>query len=334
MTRGSQGRVSAVAHPGPIATASASQPALTAMALDRAATLRRDADWIMDRWRDKAARVVYAGSDGVLIDAGGDPKLVRTRVDAAKKSDSRIDEPLLLGLEGEVPIFAVDLEALPQTPRAGLQDQGEVVGMREAGGILSRSEGGLAAYLMAMLNWHRSHRFCSNCGSITTSIEAGYSRRCGTCGVVHFPRTDPVVIMTVEHAQCLLLGREARWPPRQYSILAGFVLPGESLEEAVGREVREESGIEVHDARFVSSQPWPFPSSLMLGFEAQSAGGEPAPRDGELEDVAWFELDVVRAALAGTDANLRLPPSISIAHFLIERWAATRVTMPGIEDPT
>jgi NAD+ diphosphatase len=297
------------------------------MALDRAATLRRDGDWIMGRLRDQAARVVYAGSDGVLIDAGEDPKLVRTCVDSSEKSDGGVDEPLLLGLEGDVPIFAVDLEALPHTARASLLNHGEVVGIREAGAILSHSEGGLAAYLMAMLNWHRSHRFCSNCGSSTTSIEAGYSRRCAACGVVHFPRTDPVVIMTVEHARCLLLGREARWPPRQYSILAGFVLPGESLEEAVGREVREESGIEVHDARFVSSQPWPFPSSLMLGFEAHSGGGKPAPRDGELEDVAWFELDVVRAALAGTDANLRLPPSISIAHFLIERWASTRVTM-------
>jgi NAD+ diphosphatase len=304
------------------------------MALDRAVTLRRDADWILDRMRDKAARVVYAGSDGVLIDAGRDPKLVRICVDAPEKSDSGIDEPLLLGLEGDVPIFAVDLEALAQTPRASVLDQGHVVGMREAGAILSRSEGGLAAYLMAMLNWHRSHRFCSNCGSITTSIEAGYSRRCAACGGVHFPRTDPVVIMTVEHAQCLLLGREARWPPRQYSILAGFVLPGESLEEAVGREVREESGIEVHDVRFVSSQPWPFPSSLMLGFAAQSGGGEPAPRDGELEDVAWFDLDVVRAALAGPDPDLSLPPSISIAHFLIQRWAATRVTMSRTEDPT
>jgi NAD+ diphosphatase len=301
------------------------------MALDRAVTLRRDADWIRHRLRDNAARAVYASSDGVLIDAAEDPKLIRTSVDASKKSDSGIDEPLLLGLEGDAPIFAVDLQSLPPTTRASLLDQGEAAGMREAGAILSRSEGGLAAYLMAMLNWHRSHRFCSNCGSITTSIEAGYARRCATCGVVHFPRTDPVVIMTVEHAHRLLLGREARWPPRQYSILAGFVLPGESLEEAVGREVREESGIEVHDARFVSSQPWPFPSSLMLGFEAQSGGGEPAPRDGELEDVAWFDVDVVRAALAGADPNLRLPPSISIAHFLIERWAATHVTMSRTE---
>ena len=137
-------------------------------------------------------------------------------------------------------------------------------------------------------------------------------------------RTDPVVIMLVENAGRLLLGRGAGFPARWYSILAGFVSPGESLEEAVVREVREESGIEAYDPQFVTSQPWPFPSSLMLGFEARSDGGEPVARDGELEDVGWFPFEIVRAAAAESSSELALPPPLSIARFLIERWVARR----------
>jgi NAD+ diphosphatase len=143
------------------------------------------------------------------------------------------------------------------------------------------------------------------------------------CGATHFPRTDPVVIMLVEHAGRLLLGRRAGWPSNRYSVLAGFVAPGESLDEAVVREVREESGIEAYSPRYVTSQPWPFPSSLMLGFEARADGGEPSARDGELEDVGWFTLRSVREALIDA-GELRLPPPISIARFLIERWTAAR----------
>ena len=129
--------------------------------------------------------------------------------------------------------------------------------------------------------------------------------------------------MLVEHAGSLLLGRRAGWPPNRYSVLAGFVSPGESLDEAVVREVREESGIEAYDPQFVTSQPWPFPSSLMLGFEAHSDGGEPVARDGELEDVRWFPLPAVRAALTES-GPLLLPPPISIARFLIDHWPAAQ----------
>ena len=280
MTLGLQGRLSTVAHPSPIAAASASQPALGLQWRSTVpSTLRRVSDWIMGRLTGQGGARRLRGLRRSTHRRRRRSELVPPCVDSSKKSDGGVDEPLLLGLEGDVPIFAVDLEALPHTARASLLDQGEVVGIREAGAILSHSEGGLAAYLMAMLNWHRSHRFCSNCGSSTTSIEAGYSRRCAGLWRCSLSGTNPVVIMIEEHARCLLLGREARWPPRQYSILAGFVLPGESLEEAVGREVREESGIEVHDARFVSSQPWPFPSSLMLGFEGLLGRGRTgAPR--------------------------------------------------------
>ena len=194
--------------------------------------------------------------------------------------------------------------------------------LREAGEVLSRSQAGLAAYLAALLNWHRSHRYCANCGAVTTVREAGYLRRCPRCHTSHFPRTDPVVIMTGENDGRLLLGRRAGWPGARYSVLAGFVSPGEAAEEAVIREVAEESGIVTRDPEFVSSQPWPFPSSLMLGFEALSDGGEPRTNDGELDAVRWFTRAEIQAAIDGTNPEFHLPPGISIARFLIDRWLA------------
>jgi NAD+ diphosphatase len=180
-----------------------------------------------------------------------------------------------------------------------------------------------------MLNWHRRHRFCANCGAPTELVEAGYSRHCPRCSTNHFPRTDPVVIMTVEHDGRLLLGRRAGWPAGRLSVLAGFVSPGESAEEAVVREVQEESGIIVRDSVFVASQPWPFPASLMLGFHALSDGGEPVPSDGELEEVRWLTREEIGLAIAGRNPNFVLPPSVSIARYLIERWMARQETVTG-----
>lgn len=296
-------------------------PAFSGMALDRAAALRSDPEWIAQRLEEPNTRVLAASREGVLLDAA-DPLLRRRPIDPDSLRDVDLAGPILLGLEDRAAVFAVDLDDLEATARARFTAGARIVALREAGGVLARTEGGLAAYLMALLNWHRTHRFCANCGAGTIVAEAGYSRRCPKCGVVHFPRTDPVVIMLVENEGRLLLGRRAGWPHPRYSVLAGFVSAGESLQEAVTREVREESGIEAYDPRFVTSQPWPFPSSLMLGFEAQSDGGEPKPRDGELEDVRWFTRDAVREAAAETAQELALPPPISIARFLIDRWLA------------
>ncbi len=305
-----------------VPASSLNPPAFSGSTLDRATSLRADAAWVTERLTDPTSRVVAASREGVLVTDGPEPKLVRRPLDVQPSAPPDPGGTILLGLEDGAALFAVDLEALEPSSRSHLLDGAAVVGMRDAGTTLQRSEGGLAAYLMALLHWHRTHRFCANCGAATTVAEAGYSRPCPRCGTVHFPRTDPVVIMLVENDGRTLLGRQRRWPPGQYSVLAGFVLPGESLEEAVVREVREESGIEVDDTTFVTSQPWPFPSSLMLGFEARSDGGEPAAVDGELEDVRWFDLETVRAALDGGGGELLLPPSISISRFLIERWAA------------
>jgi NAD+ diphosphatase len=305
-------------------------PTFTGMPLDRAMDERMDPEVIARLLDDPRAGVLAASEHGVLIgdgDGDGDrPALLRVR--AAHKVGERAaqtdDQPMLLGLDDGAPVFALDLDELPASERDGLVDGGRVVSLREAGAILSRSQAGLAAYLAALLNWHRSHRYCANCGAPTVVKEAGYSRRCPRCHTTHFPRTDPVVIMTVEHDDRLLLGRRPGWPGRRYSTLAGFVAPGEAAEEAVIREVREESGIVARDPEFVSSQPWPFPRSLMLGFAAGSDGGDPRARDGELEDVRWFDHDALVAARNGDNPELILPPPISIARFLIDRWMAAR----------
>jgi NAD+ diphosphatase len=283
------------------------------MALDRASALRSDPSWVEDQLALQDARAVAASRDSVLLDGAGE-SLLRVPV-------PRDGEAILLGLDDGAPLFAVDLED-------GRFDGGRVVSLRDAGAMLPQSEGGLAAYVVALLGWHRRHRFCANCGASTEVVEGGYSRHCPNCGASHFPRTDPVVIMLVEHDGRLLLGRRTGWPGRRFSVLAGFVAPGESLEEAVVREVREESGIVAYDPRYVASQPWPFPASLMLGFSARSDGGEPVARDGELEEVAWFTRDQVRAAALGEwstgagegSADMALPPPVSIARFLIDRW--------------
>ena len=170
----------------------------------------------------------------------------------------------------------------------------------------------LAAYAAGVLNWHRSHPHCARCGARTEMAEAGFLRTCPSCGAQHHPRTDPVVIMLVLDGDRVLLGRQPSWPAGRYSALAGFVEPGESLEEAVAREVHEEAGVQVRGVRYVASQPWPFPSSLMLGFFADYAGGDPHVRDAELEDVRWF----TREELADTV----LPPPLAIARTLIDTW--------------
>ncbi len=318
--------------------------AFTGAGLDRAGDARRrDPEWLAAQRADPRARAVLASTAGLRV-AGA--ALVRVPLAEVGTPDGA----LLLGFDAEGPLFAVD-EDLPAAgddvppligsggprgdgpPAAGP----ERVNLRAAGAVLSQAEGGLAAYVGALLNWHRRHRFCANSGHPTESREGGLLRRCPVCGADHHPRTDPVVIMIVTDGdERLLLGRQPSWPAGRYSALAGFVEPGEALEEAVPREVREEAGVEVGPPLYVSSQPWPFPASLMLGFTAPWRSGEPDPRDAELQDARWFSREELAAAAAlGDDegwgdrapareealaAPLRLPPRLAIARRLIEGW--------------
>jgi NAD+ diphosphatase len=276
--------------------------------LDRAAPHRTDERWVAERMGDPAARAVIVGEDGPWVrDEGGTivPALAPLPV---------TDDLVLLGLDEAGPLFAATGPAPAGARR---------ISLREAGAQLSAPDAGLVAYAAGILNWHRAHPHCARCGARTRVAEAGFLRVCPNCGTEHHPRIDPVVIMLVADGDSVLLGRGPTWRERSYSALAGFVEPGESLEEAVARELREEAGVEIAGATYSSSQPWPFPSSLMLGFHARYASGEARVRDRELEDVRWFTRDELAASLAG-NGPMNVPPPIAIARRLIEEWLDER----------
>jgi NAD+ diphosphatase len=276
--------------------------------LDRAPDRRGDHAWLAARRADPSARAVLMSERGVWINGG---RLMLGGADEAA---------VLLGLAGETPLFALEV-------RGREPEQGHPAGLREAAVELPAGEAALAAYAASLLAWHRRHGFCANCGEATEVVDAGHERHCGACDAHHFPRTDPVVIVRVLDAEDrILLGRSPRWPDGRFSVLAGFVEPGETLEDAVRREIHEESGIEVGAVGYVASQPWPFPSSLMLGFHALAERGEPRPDGDELEQVRWFERDEVAAAAEGR-GPIKLSPPYSIARRLIDGW------LNGRDDP-
>ena len=279
--------------------------------LDRMGPRRTDAAWLADRRADPASRVVVATSDGVLVDPDGTPATVAV----SEVPDDA--ETVLLGVGHDgAAVFAAD----PGPERGvALRPEASLVGLRDVAAMSALADANLLAHATGLLNWHRRHRFCANCGAATDTAEAGYVRECPNCGAQHHPRTDPVVITLVTDGDRVLLGRNANWPERRFSCLAGFVEPGESLEQAVEREVGEEAGVRVADVRYVSSQPWPFPASLMLGFEATYTGGDPHPHDRELQAVEWFTREDLRRAAAG-DGNVTIPPPLAIARRLMDGW--------------
>ncbi len=310
--------------------------AFTGARLDRAADgRRRDELWLARQSADPRARALIAGTTGVSMDGS---KLAYVPLEAAPVG---IEAPLLLGIDGEGPVFVVDegppIPEATRPPMIGWQGRlGDApatadgrVPLREAVASLSQQEGGVVAYAAGLLNWHRRNRFCPVCGAPTAQREGGELRHCDRCGTDHHPRLDPVVIMLVADGDRVLLGRQHSWPAKRYSALAGFVSQGESIEEAVAREVGEEAGVQIGRPRYIASQPWPFPSSLMLGFTAPWVSGEPGGSDPELEDVRWFTREQVTSAAAREDnwdgapadgVELLLPPRLAIARRLIEHW--------------
>ncbi len=186
---------------------------------------------------------------------------------------------------------------------------------------LRAGEAATYAAARSVLDWHARHRFCANCGQATAAFRAGWGRACAACSTEHFPRVDPVVIMIAEHDGRALLGRQPAFPPGRYSALAGFLEPGESIEEAVAREIGEEAGIAVTDVRYVASQPWPFPSSLMIACTARATDDEIVLDRNELEDAIWVPREVVRAVLAGEPGPFLPPPPYAIAYTLLTAWA-------------
>ena len=204
-----------------------------------------------------------------------------------------------------------------------MPDNAKLIDLRSlaAQGVLTHSDLGVLAQARSMLGWHATHRFCATCGAPSAVAEAGYKRQCKSCGREHFPRTDPVVIMIVVHGDDCLLGRGPHFPEGSYSALAGFVEPGESIEEAARREVVEESGIKVGAVDYHSSQPWPFPSSLMIGLIGYAETRELVIDHDELQDARWFPRSEVKQMHEGTHPEgLFTPPPLAIAHHLVRAF--------------
>jgi NAD+ diphosphatase len=289
--------------------------------LDRAARLRADPAWLADRRADPRRRYVAVWRGLCLVEGEDPPRAALLPPEALADIAPEVVPVALLGIADGAARFAVDLSFLGDDPVAGpLAGRGAFSDLRAVGGQMPAEEAQLLAQARGLTYWHERHRFCGVCGSPTEARDGGYARVCAdaACAAHHFPRTDPAVIMLVRDGDRCLLGRQAVWPDGMYSALAGFVEPGESLEEAVAREVREETGIEVADVRYHSSQPWPFPSSLMLGFDAEAVTTDIDLDPNELEDARWFSRDELRSLPDG----VRLPRPVSIARRLVEDWIA------------
>jgi NAD+ diphosphatase len=281
--------------------------------LDRAAHLRQDPAWFDAALADARSRAILVWNSRNLITEGDSPRAVYLELAQIPPERRNSADLILLGRFGDTNYFAYEIESpQPPAPLAGTRFED----LRLVASVLPIDDAGLLGYARALLSWRRRHRFCGTCGSTTEAAKNGHVRVCTNpaCRHEQFPRIDPAIIVLVSDGERALLGRQASWPIGRYSTIAGFVEPGESLEDAVAREVFEETGIRVDVIEYHSSQPWPFPSSLMLGFTAHALTTEVSLRDQELEDARWF----TRAELA-SDGTL-LPPRQSISYRLIEHW--------------
>ncbi|HSC08124.1 MAG TPA: NAD(+) diphosphatase [Steroidobacteraceae bacterium] len=294
--------------------------------LDRRSELREREDWLAQAGRDPHARFVPVWQSRNLFVRGDAPGAVLLTSDHVVVQAASPESVVFLGLYHEQACFLVELEG-EQPPE--IDADGEFRELRFFGALLPQDEAGLLAYARALTLWRQRHRFCGVCGSPTRAARAGHVLVCSnaSCRSEQFPRIDPAIIVLVTHGERALLGRQTSWPAGRYSTIAGFVEPGESLEDAVAREVREETGITVSDIRYHSSQPWPFPSSIMLGFTARASGTDLVRTDQELEDVRWFS----RADIA---SGFPAMPSIqSISFRLIEDWYDSDAGQPLRETP-
>ncbi len=288
--------------------------------LDRGERERRDEDWLRAQEKAGTSRFLPFKNLDPLLAGETDPELAWLTADDLDRLG--IDAtPVFLGRIDGTSHFAVDASGLEGA--LGVNESHRFEEARAAATILSHPEAAIVAQARAQLDWHLRHGFCSVCGQPTEPLRGGQMRKCPACGASHFPRTDPVVIVVVSDGERCLLGQSRGRLNRLgwYSALAGFMDQGESIEEAVRREVGEEAGIEVGAVRYHSSQPWPFPSSLMIGCHADALTTAINRDDEEMADVRWFDRETVRLALAGQHPELRVPGPIAIAHHLIKAWA-------------
>ncbi len=276
--------------------------------IDRATGLRQDAARLSAAWGDPATRFLPVWEARCLIRDGTAGRLT------AAELGPRLPPPgqgIFLGLEDGACRFAVQVQA-----REVPAELGHFGGLRDLISLVPEREAALLAYARGMVNWHRQHRHCGACGAPNRLDEGGFVLTCSSPGCARrsFPRLDPAIIVLVHHDQRCLLGRQSSWPAQRFSTIAGFVEPGEALEDAVQREVTEEANIRLAHCRYMGSQPWPFPASLMIGFHAAAATADIALNDGELAEARWFSRDDLG------NGTVVLPPRASIAWRLIEAW--------------
>ncbi|KAJ54900.1 NUDIX hydrolase [Actibacterium mucosum KCTC 23349] len=301
--------------------------------LDRAAHLRGDEAALDTLWKDPKAQVLLLWRGKPLTENDDLALLPSAHPILADRQPAAV----FLGLENEAGLFAVDIsdwepDALPESlngffdPSAQQHpDLPNGVVFRELRGImagLTPRHAELAATSKAIVEWHRTHRFCALCGGRNRLSMAGWQATCTDCGAHHFPRTDPVVIMLITNGNSVLMGRSPGWPQGMYSLLAGFVEPGETIEGAVRREVLEESGIQVGDVAYLASQPWPFPASLMFGCRGHATSTEIKIDPAEIEDARWFSREEMLEIMAGEHKDVTPARKGAIAHFLIRNWLA------------
>ncbi len=291
--------------------------------LDRATHLRSSTRRLL---RDPKAELLPIREGKVLITQGDGWRKLGWIPPTKEVLAMLREPPIFLGLYDETPVFAGDFEPVPAERLEGKFIAGaKLMDLRTIAGEIDRGDATVAATAKAVLGWHATHPFCAVCGGETRIEEGGWRRRCRDCGAQHFPRIDPVVIMLITHGERVLLGRQDGWPDRLFSLLAGFMEPGETLEDAVRRETFEEAGIRIGRVRYLTCQPWPFPSSLMFACAAEALDTEIAIDQQELEDAVWVSKSDIPDILAGKHQQFAAPRASAVARVVLSAWASGEV---------
>jgi NAD+ diphosphatase len=291
--------------------------------LDRASEKRTDADWLAAQLAssDSLGLAIWNGKPFVEKTKDGGVQIAYLPAKMVAELSGGLEPVLFMGLWKDTAIFALDLEGTSDPAQGPLQGLGEFADLRQIALRLPQTDAAILATAKQMFEWRRRHQYCAACGQPSVARDGGWKRQCPACEVEHFPRTDPVVIMLAVHGDRCMVGRQEIWPKGMFSALAGFLEPGESIEEACARELKEEAGLKTVSVRYHSTQPWPYPSSLMIGLIAEVEDEDARPDQTELSEVRWFSREEAQRLVRGEYADTFCPQPMAIAHQLIKAWA-------------